>query len=98
MKIPRYLKNKYVITSILFLSYLFFLDDMDIFTMVRNLKKRSDLTEQKVEMHQKVIASRATLKRLKKTQYLEHYARSTKYFKQVDEEIFVIIPKGNPKR
>jgi hypothetical protein len=69
VKIPRYLKNKYVITSILFLSYLFFLDDMDIFTMVRNLKKRSDLTEQKVEMHQKVIASRATLKRLKKTQY-----------------------------
>ena len=77
---------------------MFFLDDMDIFTMVRNLKKRSDLMEQKVVMHQKVIVSRATLKRLKKTQYLEHYARSTKYFKQVDEENFVIIPKGNPKR
>jgi hypothetical protein len=40
-------------------------------------------------MHQKVIESRATLKRLRKTQYLEHYARSTKYFKQKDEEIFV---------
>ena len=48
---------------------MFFLDDMDIFTMVRNLKKRSDLIEQKVVMHQKVIVSRATLKRLKKTQY-----------------------------
>lgn len=77
---------------------MFFLDDMDIFSMVRNLKKRNELTEQKMVMREKVIVSRATLKRLKKTQYLEHYARSTKYFKQIDEEIFVIIPKGNPKR
>ncbi|MFM7595580.1 MAG: hypothetical protein ACKO4Y_05315 [Flavobacteriales bacterium] len=98
MKLTRYLKNKYVITSILFLSYMFFLDDMDIFSMVRNLKKRNELTEQKMVMREKVIVSRATLKRLKKTQYLEHYARSTKYFKQIDEEIFVIIPRGNPKR
>lgn len=77
---------------------MFFLDDMDIFSMARNLKKRSELMEQKVVMRQKVIVNRATLKRLKKAQYLEHYARSTKYFKQEDEEIFVIIPKGNPKR
>lgn len=77
---------------------MFFLDDMDIFSMVRNLKKRNELTEQKMVMREKVIVSRATLKRLKKTQYLEHYARSTKYFKQIDEEIFVIIPRGNPKR
>jgi cell division protein FtsB len=98
VKIPKYLKNKYIITSFLFVSYLLFLDDMDVFSMISNLRKRNALTEQNMLMHQKVIESRATLNRLKKTQYLEHYARSTKYFKQKDEEIFVIIPKGNPKQ
>ena len=98
MNIPTYLKNKYVITSILFLSYMFFLDDMDIFSIVGNLRKRANLVEQREIMSQKVAESRNTLKKLRNTQYLEHYARSTKFFKQKDEEIFVIIPKGTPKQ
>jgi len=76
-------------------SYLLFLDDMDVFSMISNLRKRSTLTEQNKVMHQKVLDSKAILNRLNKTQYLEHYARSAKYFKQKDEEIFVIIPKDN---
>ena len=97
MKIPAYLKNKFIITAILFLLYMFFLDDMDAFKIVSNLRKRNALVEQNMIMKQKVVESRSTLRKLRQVQYLEHFARSKKYFKQIDEDIFVIIPK-NSKR
>jgi len=74
-----------------------FLDDMDVFTIVSNLRKRSALVEQNIVMSQKVVDNRITLRKLKKTYFLEQYARSQKFFKQEEEEIFVIIPKGNPQ-
>jgi cell division protein DivIC len=93
MKIVNSLKNKFAITAILFFIYLLFLDDTDIFTIVSNLRKQSELTEQNYAMAQNLKESRISLRRLRKIQYLEHYARSKKFFKKKDEEIFVIIPK-----
>ncbi len=76
--------------------YSLFLDDMDIFTIVTNIQKRNELAEQKIVMTDKATEQRNTLKKLRKTYYLEHYARSKKFFKQADEDIFVVIPKKKP--
>jgi hypothetical protein len=95
VKIPKFLRNKYAITSIVFLVYILFLDDTDIFTVYANIKKRSDLIEQNESIKEKLASNRLALKHLNETYYLEHYARSKKFFKAKDEEIFVIIPNDS---
>ena len=46
-KLPSFLKNKYVLTIFLFIIYVLFLDDTDIFSLVHNLNKRSEISTQK---------------------------------------------------
>lgn len=84
-----------MVTSLLFVVYVLFLDDTDIFTVYTNLKKRSNLIEQNYVMKEKLAENRLALKNLDKIYYLEHYARSKKFFKANDEDIFVIIPNDS---
>lgn len=70
--------------------YFLFLDDWDIFTLISQKRKLSELTEQNMVMSEQLKETKETLKRLKNPEYLEAYARSEKFFKRDDEEIFVI--------
>jgi cell division protein DivIC len=89
-KIPNWLKNKYVLTSIIFAVYFLFLDDWDIFTLVRQKRKLSQIEQQDEQMHQQLRDTKKTLRKLHRVDELEAYARSEKFFKRDDEEIFVI--------
>ncbi|MEY4973371.1 MAG: hypothetical protein RLZZ55_158 [Bacteroidota bacterium] len=89
-KIPSWLKNKYILTSIIFVVYFLFLDDWDIFTLVRQKRKLSQIEQQDEQMHQQLKDTKKTLRKLHRLDELEAYARSEKFFKRDDEEIFVI--------
>jgi cell division protein FtsB len=91
--IPNYLKNKYTLTGIIFMVYFLFLDDWDIFTLVSQQRKLNALTEQNGEMSKQLNDTKQILRRLNNPDYLEAYARSEKFFKRDDEEIFVITYK-----
>jgi cell division protein DivIC len=93
MNIPSYLKNKYILTGIVFMIYFLFLDDWDIFTLISQKRKLGQLTEQNMVMSEQLKDTKKTLRRLKNPDYLEAYARSEKFFKRDDEEIFVITYK-----
>lgn len=73
--------------------YFLFLDDWDIFTLVSQQRKLNALTEQNSEMSKQLKDTKQTLRRLNNPDYLEAYARSEKFFKRDDEEIFVITYK-----
>jgi hypothetical protein len=88
--IPSWLKNKYVLTSIIFAIYFLFLDDWDIFTLVRQKRKLAQIEQQDELMHKQLKDTKKTLRKLHKLDELEAYARSEKFFKRDDEEIFVI--------
>lgn len=90
MKIPKYLRNKYAIAIGLFVIYTLFLDDVDIFTMIRQNSKLSELEEQKVITQRQLEETRETLDKLESISGLERYAREKKLFKKDDEDIFVI--------
>ena len=92
-KIPVFLKNKYTITIFIFVIYILFLDDTDVFSLVHNLNKRSEISSQNKMMHEQLTKTQYTLKRLSDLNYLESYARSKKFFKKENEEIFVITYK-----
>jgi cell division protein DivIC len=86
----KYVRNKYVITFFVFLIYFLFLDDMDIFMLVKQRNKLNKLKAHKVEMTVQLLETKKELKMLNNLNTLEAYARSEKFFKQKDEDIFVI--------
>lgn len=92
-KIPSFLKNKYVLTIFVFIIYALFLDDTDVFSLVHNLNKRSELSTQNNSMKKQLTETQRTLRQLYNINYLETYARSKKFFKKENEEIFVITYK-----
>lgn len=95
MKIQKHLKNKYFITTLAFLFYILFLDDSDVFKLYSNIRKKKELVQQNKEMMKKLKANKYALQNLDKLEFLEHYARSNKYFKRADEDIFVIVPNDS---
>jgi len=97
MKIPKYLKNKYGLTIFVFLIYVLFLDDLDVFSIISQKQKLNKLEIQRNDMKNQLISTRFTLRKLNKINYLEAYARSEKFFKKENEEIFVISYKSNFK-
>ena len=97
MKIPSYLKNKYGLTLFVFLIYVLFLDDLDVFSIISQKQKLNKLEIQRDDMKNQLISTRSTLRKLNKINYLEAYARSEKFFKKENEEIFIITYKSDFK-
>ncbi len=97
IKIPSYLKNKYGLTFFVFLIYVLFLDDLDVFSIISQKQKLNKLEIQRDNMKNQLISTRSTLRKLNKTNYLEAFARSEKFFKKENEEIFIITYKSNFK-
>jgi cell division protein DivIC len=85
-----YLKNKFILTGLVFLVYILFLDDVDIFTIINQIRKRNKIDVATTEAEAKLKATRYTLRKLHFTSELESYAREEKMFKKDDEDIFVI--------
>ncbi len=89
-RIPSFLKNKFIFTGILFVMYALFLDDMDIFSILRYQNKLSQLEQNKLELELQLEETKQTLEELKNLSGKERYAREKKFFKKDDEDIFVI--------
>lgn len=96
-RITSYLKNKYTLTLFIFLIFILFLDDFDIFSIISQRRRLNQLEIQRDEMAKQLISTRNTVKKLNNTSFLESYARSKKFFKKDDEEIFVITYEDNSK-
>lgn len=94
MRFKKYIKNKFIVTTGLFLIYILFLGNMDVFAIVKNLQKRNALASQNVVMEKQLMQTKNTVRKLYKPYFLESYARSHKFFKKNDEEIFVITTEA----
>jgi cell division protein FtsB len=81
-----------------FSIYFLFLDDLDIITIINQKSKLSKLQAQRDLLAENLKETKNTLKRLKNLNYLESYARSQKFFKKDDEEIFVITFEEKKKK
>ena len=84
------LKNKFFITFIVFSDYLIFLDDNDIFYILKQKETLNQLKEQNKAMKVKLEHTRSELMKIEDLDYLEAFARQEKFFKRKDEDIFVI--------
>ena len=85
-----YFKNKFILTSSIFLIYALFLDDVDLFSMISHSNKLRKLEVAKSEVLVKLKKTRFTLRQLRYSSEIERYAREEKFFKKDNEDIFVI--------
>lgn len=91
MKFLKQIRNKYVIAIFVFIIYILFLDDTDIFAIARQKSRYAKLVEEKAAIQKRLSDTQQTLKNLDNIEAVEKYAREEKYFKKDDEEIFVIL-------
>lgn len=89
-KTLKYLKNKYVLATSIFVVYSLFLDENDLFSLISQNRKLKVLQEEKLEMDNQLNEVNATLNKLKYTSEVERFAREKKLFKKDGEDVFVI--------
>jgi cell division protein DivIC len=86
----KYVRNKYSITFFVFIIYFTLLDDVSFLTIYYKYKRLSELNEQNEVMRDKLVKTKKDLKKLYNLESLELYARTEKFFKKPNEDIFVI--------
>jgi hypothetical protein len=93
LKKSKYFKNKYLVAFLLFFFYGMFLDDNDIFDMIKDQITLSKLNDEKELIVKKLNKTKFILKQLRYNSELEKYARENKLFKRDNEDIFIITYK-----
>lgn len=91
-RIKYVLKNKYYLTSILFLIWMLFLDRNDIITQVRHVIGLNRINQDKEYYREEIDKVNNDLQQLKSNKkQLEKFARENYLMKKDNEDIFIIV-------
>jgi cell division protein DivIC len=86
------LKNKYTLTIIIFLGWILFFDQNNLFERVTNLNQLHQLERDKVYYMDKIKTDSVKLFELKTDKRnLEKFAREQYLMKKKNEDIFIIV-------
>lgn len=91
-KIPSILKNKYFITVLVFVVWVFFFDTNNFFSQRRLTKELNEVKVEKqfyIEEIEKDKEAKDEL--LNNSEYLEKFARENYLMKRENEDIFIVI-------
>jgi cell division protein FtsB len=92
--LPPWLKNKYLLTGMIFLGYLAFFDDRDLLANYHHHKQLKDLEQSAAYYRQEIEKTKSELNQLKTdAATLEKYAREKYLMKRDNEDIFIIRPQ-----
>lgn len=89
-KFFKIVSNLYILISVVFFIWIFFIDSNSILVHIKlnkeisELKERKDILENQIQMDKKIISN------LQNPDSLEKYAREKLYMKKENEEIFII--------
>jgi cell division protein DivIC len=87
-----FLKNKYILTSIFFVIWLFAFDQNNLVERRKNIKEYNQLLKDKEYYLKKIEEDRQQLKELKTNdENLEKFAREKYFMKKENEDVFVIV-------
>lgn len=89
-KFFKIVSNLYILISVVFFIWIFFIDSNSILVNIKlnkeisELKERKEILENQIQMDKKIISN------LQNPDSLEKYAREKLYMKKENEEIFII--------
>jgi len=91
-KILPILKNKYVLSLLVFLVWLTFFDQNNLIDRVKQLNRNEKLKKEKAFYIEKIKEDSTKLHQLKTNEEnLEEFAREQYYMKKKDEDIYIIV-------
>jgi len=91
-KILPVLKNKYVLSLLIFLVWLTFFDQNNLIDRFKQLNRNDDLKKEKTYYKEKIEQDSTKLHQLKTDEEnLEEFAREQYYMKKKDEDIYIIV-------
>ena len=91
-KIPPVLRNRYILTIIIFLLWLIFLDSNNLISRYKEMKELKKLKANKEYYIQRIESDKEKLHELKTDNHnLEKYAREQYRMKQADEDLYIIL-------
>ncbi|MBE0675318.1 MAG: septum formation initiator family protein [Bacteroidales bacterium] len=97
-KIPQWLRNKYVITIIVFVLWVLLFDGNNLLDRWRDLKKYRSLQRDKEYYSGRIEEDRRKLEELRTdSESLEKFAREQYRMKKPDEDIYIIVSPQEDK-
>ncbi|NQY05537.1 MAG: septum formation initiator family protein [Flavobacteriaceae bacterium] len=84
------LTNRYVLVSLFFLIWMFFLDTNSFFIHRDVNQEKKVLERRKEDFIEKIETDKEKIKALEDEKGLESFARETYYIKKPEEEIYII--------
>ena len=89
---PSWMKNRYVLTVLIFLVWIILIDPNNIITRVRDLRTRNRLEREKEYYMGRIEEDRRKLNELRTSnENLEKFAREQYRMKKADEDLFIIV-------
>lgn len=93
-KLPSFLKNKYLITALVFFIYLLFFDSNDIPSQIKFNRHLAKLTKQAEYLEKTIVADKEEYaSTFSSIEQMETYAREHYLMKKPEEDLFVIEVK-----
>jgi len=98
-KIPPFLRNKYLLTIIVFFVWLLLLDSNNLISRYKEMKNLRKLKSEKEYYVQRIEEDKRKLHELKTdNQNLEKFAREQYRMKKPDEELYIILTPSENRR
>ena len=89
-KFFKIVSNLYILISVVFFIWIFFIDSNSILVNIRLNKEISELKERKDILENQIQIDKQIISNLQNPDSLEKYAREKLYMKKENEEIFII--------
>lgn len=87
-----YFKNKYVITVLVFIVWIMFFDNNDLFTVLKNREKLQDVEQKRAQKVENIKASDQTYYDLANDiKAREKFAREKYLMKRPNEDVFIFV-------
>lgn len=91
-RMPPWMKNKYILTILVFLLWIVLLDPNNLISRVREIRTRNRLEQEKEYYMARIEEDRRKLNELRTSnENLEKYAREQYRMKRPDEDLFIIV-------
>jgi len=91
-RMPPWMKNKYILTLLIFIVWIILLDPNNLISRVREIKNRNRLQQEKEYYMSRIEEDRSKLNELRtNNENLEKYAREQYRMKRPDEDLFIIV-------
>ena len=98
-KIPQPLRNKYILTTSIFLLWIILLDSNNLVARIREMHELRKLKSDKEYYTKKIEVDKKKLRELKTdNDNLEKFAREQYHMKKADEDLYIVLTPSEDRK